>query len=428
MTTTPDTTTPEVTTPDVSDRLPGGYPGTPQHEQPVDENAAAKELDEYVQKIKDSLPSFPLKLRADNNDDKAESKDNTTDYKEPRSTDNDTENKDSVGYVEKIKESLPSFPLMSNADNNVAENSSENKDSRTYVEKFKDSLPSFSLMSNAENNVAEDNESKNNAENKESGNNAENKESRNNAENNIENAENNAENAKKIRDDKIREDFPLRYEPNPSLKATDDNNLANVTNQGSSALGGVGVNPAAILGLRSESPRHPYYRDHPPEAEHAHSTADQHEIPFDLTGDYNKQKEQEQMAGHKAKSAQEQDKQKSEGKKRAAKPERLDLGVKPLGDQQPPPLPYKPEEDRDRVKQPPGKNTVVHSDRDIGDIPRITKKDRVNATVGKAVGTLKQKIGKIVRSDSLTTKGTEEKAEAQKTKEFAELQKQAKEF
>jgi len=41
--------------------------------------------------------------------------------------------------------------------------------------------------------------------------------------------------------------------------------------------------------------------------------------------------------------------------------------------------------------------------------------------VGRAVGTLKQKIGKLVKNDSLVAKGTEQKAE------IAELQK-AKEF
>jgi len=345
----------------------------------------------------------------------------------------ESENKDSGNYVEKIKESLPSNPLMSNTDN-VAEdkesenigNSSENKDSRTYMEKIMGSLPSFPTFMG------------------ESGPDAKAESVENKAENN---------NAEKSRDDKIREEFPLRYEPNPSAKVTDDNNLAKATNKGSSALGGIGINPAAITELfGSQSPRHPYYQEHPPEAEektdktdtsHAHGTADQYQTSFDLTGDYNKQKEQEQIAEHKAKSAQQEQeqiaehkaqqdkldhKQKSEGKK-PVKPERidlgvkpLDLGVKPLGDQQPP-LPYRPEGDPDRIKQSPSKG---HSQEDLG--PKITKKDKVNATVGKAVGTIKQKIGKIVRSDSLTAKGTEERAEAHKTKEFAELQKQAKEF
>jgi uncharacterized protein YjbJ (UPF0337 family) len=267
------------------------------------------------------------------------------------------------------------------------ENNAENKDSGTYLEKIKESLPSNPLARSGTENK-ESRKIENNPENKALG-----------------------DDAEKSKDDQIRESFPLRFEPDHSKVPKDDNDLTKVSNKGSSALGGVGVNPAALLGIGSESPRHPFYRDNPPEAAGG----------FDLTGDYNKQKEQEQTAEHKAKLAQKQDKldhkQKSEDKKHE-KPERIDLGVKPLGNQQQPPLPYKPEEAAGGTDHIPPSKTTVHPE---GHSPKATKKDKVNATMGRAVGTLKQKIGKLVKSDSLSAKGTEEKAEAaelKKSKEF----------
>jgi len=365
----------------------------------------------YLEKVKESLPSNPLAG-------------NGTENKETRNIENSAENKDSGTYLEKIKESLPSNPLAgSGTENKESKNmevNAENKDSGTYLEKIKESLPSNPFTGSG----TENKESKNiekNTENKGStylekikeslpsnpltGSGTENKESKN-----IENKDS-GNNAEKSKDDKIREAFPLRFEPNPSLKDSDNNNLTNATNQGSSALGSVGINPAAIIGGGSESPRHPYYRDNPPEAaggeidtSHTVKPADQLQTSFDLTGDYNKQKEREQTAEHKAKLAQKRENKKHE------KPERIDLGVKPLGGQQPP-LPYKPEETAGDTDHVPGKTTAVHPEGNVSPT-KATKKDKVNATVGRAVGTLKQKIGKLVRNDSLTAKGTEEKAEA----------------
>ncbi|PKC16407.1 hypothetical protein RhiirA5_347722 [Rhizophagus irregularis] len=120
------------------------------------------------------------------------------------------------------------------------------------------------------------------------------------------------------------------------------------------------------------------------------------------------------------------------------KDERVDLGIKPLGNQ-PLPSPYKPEAegaDRSVHKQsegakgemtPPGKTTAVHPESQNSG-PRITKRDRINATISKAVGIFKQKLGKLIKNDDLVARGTEEKDEADKTKENAEVQKKMNEF
>ena len=144
---------------------------------------------------------------------------------------------------------------------------------------------------------------------------------------------------------------------------------------------------------------------------------------YDLTGDYNEQKEQDK--DHKP-SEKHHQKQKSETKK----PDRIDLGVKPLGSQQPP-LPYKPEEPAGSTDhgahQPKDKTTVVHPEgHNVGS--KISKKDKLNATLNKAVLTFKQKIGKLTKNDNLVAKGTEKKAEADRTKEFGEVQKHMKEI
>jgi hypothetical protein len=172
-----------------------------------------------------------------------------------------------------------------------------------------------------------------------------------------------------------------------------------------------------VLGLGSDSPPHPFYQDKSKESKESDELK-----TFDLNGDYNEQKEKEQLA----------DRQKP-------KDERIDLGVKPLGNQ-PLPSPYKPEgEGADRSvvhKQtegskgemtPPGKTTAVHPENQNVD-PKITKKDKINATIGKAVGIFKQKIGKLVKNENMAAKGSEKREEADKTKELAEVQKKMNEF
>jgi len=207
------------------------------------------------------------------------------------------------------------------------------------------------------------------------------------------------------------------------MKPTDDNNLTKATtNKGSSALGGIGINPATLLGIGPDSPPHPFYQESGEPKDTSQKSDDQK--TFDLNGDYNEQKEREQIA-----DKQEQQKPKDE---------RMDLGIKPLGNQ-PLPSPYKPEAegaDRSVHKQsegskgemtPPGKTTAVHPESQNAG-PRITKRDKINATISKAVGIFKQKIGKLVKNDDLVARGTEEKVEADKTKENAEVQKKMNEL
>jgi uncharacterized protein YjbJ (UPF0337 family) len=301
------------------------------------------------------------------------------------------------------------------------------------------------IENNAENNTTVDKDV--NAENKD----VENKTAKNDVENKAENdveykkdddIENKAENIIKINTENdvekkaenkdsenkelenkenIAKSFPLKFEPNPSVKPTDDNNFAKATtNKGSSALGGIGINPTTMLGIGSDSPPHPFYQ----ESGELKDKSQKSDKTFDLNGDYNEQKEKEQIA----------DKQ----EKQKPKDEQYDLGIKPLGNQ-PLPSPHKPEDevaDRSVHKQtegtkgemtPPGKTTAVHPEsQNVG--PRITKKDKFNATIDKAVGIFKQKIGKLVKNDDLVARGTEKKVEANKTKEIAEVQKKMNEL
>jgi len=232
----------------------------------------------------------------------------------------------------------------------------------------------------------------------------------------------NKENEELENKENISKSFPLKFEPNRSEKPpTDDdnNNYAKATtNKGSSALGGIGLNPATMLGIGSDSPPHPFYQEIMKEKE----KESEEPKTFDLNGDYNEQKEKEQIADQQKKDEQQQQKD-----------EQIDLGIKPLGSQ-PLPSPYKPDsESADRSvhhkqtegakgEMTPGKTTAVHPEKQNSG-PRITKKDKVNATIGKAVGIFKQKIGKLVKNDNLAAKGEEKKAEADKTKELAEVQK-----
>lgn len=177
-----------------------------------------------------------------------------------------------------------------------------------------------------------------------------------------------------------------------------------------------------MLGIGPDSPPHPFYQESGEPKDTSQKSDDQK--TFDLNGDYNEQKGKEQIA-----DKQEQQK---------TKDERVDLGIKPLGNQ-PLPSPYKPEAegaDRSVHKQsegakgemtPPGKTTAVHPESQNSG-PRITKRDRINATISKAIGIFKQKIGKLVKNDDLVARGTEEKDEADKTKENAEVQKKMNEL
>lgn len=177
-----------------------------------------------------------------------------------------------------------------------------------------------------------------------------------------------------------------------------------------------------MLGIGPDSPPHPFYQESGELKDTSQKSDDQK--TFDFNGDYNEQKGKEQIA-----DKQEQQKPKDE---------RVDLGIKPLGNQ-PLPSPYKPEAegaDRSVHKQsegakgemtPPGKTTAVHPESQNSG-PRITKRDRINATISKAVGIFKQKLGKLIKNDDLVARGTEEKDEADKTKENAEVQKKMNEF
>jgi len=293
--------------------------------------------------------------------------------------------------------------------NNKVDNSTEdNKDNITEDNKS-------NIIEDKKRNIIENNKS-NITEDKKSNVTEDNK-----AESN-DNVENNAEKEREKEREKYLDSFPLKFQPNSSSKKpADDNNLSKVVSKGSSALGGIGVNPAAVLkGMGSDSPPHPFYQDESREPEPK---------TFDLTRDYNDQKENEQRADQ-----QEQDKIK--------KDEKVDLSVKPLGNQEIP-LPYKPEKEKetkppidhsvnDSHKQtegakgetvPTSKTTAVHPEGQNA-VPKVTKKDKIHATIDKAVGTFKQKIGKIVKNDNLERKGTEKKTEAMKTKEIAKAQKE----
>ncbi|RGB30977.1 hypothetical protein C1646_276945 [Rhizophagus diaphanus] len=276
------------------------------------------------------------------------------------------------------------------------------------------------IENNAENDITVDN-----TENKDV--NAENKDVENKTDDDIKNkadkvikantendVEKKAENKDLENKEKIAKSFPLRFEPNSSVNPTDDNNFTKATtNKGSSAL---------VLGIRSDSPPHPFYQESGEPKDTSQKSDDQK--TFDLNGDYNEQKEKEQIA-----DKQEQQKPKDE---------RMDLGIKPLGNQ-PLPSPYKPEAegaDRSVHKQsegakgemtPPGKTTAVHPESQNSG-PRITKRDRINATINKTVGIFKQKIGKLVKNDDLVARGAEKEVEADKTKENAEVQKKMNEF
>ncbi|GBB85128.1 hypothetical protein RclHR1_01170012 [Rhizophagus clarus] len=375
--------------------IPGGYPVTPQHENTI-ENVENNNME-------NNLENSNAVVKPENND--VENK-----------AINDVENKEGNKSVE-------------NETKNDVETQPEN-DVKTQPENDVETQPENDVETQPENGV--ENKPENDVVNE---NDVENKTNdvRNNAENDVENkAENkdleNKENKEREHKEEIVNSFPLKFEPNPSMKPTDDNNIAKATtNKGSSALGGIGINPASMLGIGSDSPPHPFYQDK------GKSRESDEPKTFDLNGDYNEQKEREQIADQ-----QEQQELQQQQKLKEKEDERIDLGVKPLGNQ-PLPSPYRPENegaDRPVHKQtegtkgemtPPGKATAVHPEsQNVG--PRITKRDKINATISRAVGTFKQKIGKLVNNDDLVAKGTDKKAEAEKTKELAEVQKKMNEL
>lgn len=309
--------------------------------------------------------------------------------------------------IELIPGGYPATPQHENVENNL-ENKGKDVENKTAKSDVKTNEEND--VEKKEENKDLGNKEKTDSENKDLGN------KENTGSENKENDSKNKENEELENKENIAKSFPLKFEPNRSVKPTDDNNFAKVTtDKGSSALGGIGLNPATMLGIGSDSPPHPFYQDIMKDK----SRESEEPKTFDLNGDYNEQKEKEQIAD------QEQQQQKS-------KDERIDLGVKPLGNQ-PLPSPYKPESegaDRSVHKQTegtkgemtPGKTTAVHPESQSSG-PRITKKDKINAAVGKAVGIFKQKIGKLVKNDNLVAKGAEKKAEAEKTRELAEVQK-----
>ncbi|CAB4379124.1 unnamed protein product [Rhizophagus irregularis] len=300
---------------------------------------------------------------------------------------------------------LENSNIENNAENDTTVDKAENKD-----------------VVNAENKDVENKTAKNDIENK-TDDDIENK-AKNVVKTNTENdVEKKAENKVSENKEKIAKSFPLKFEPNSSVEPTDDNNFTKATtNKGSSALGGIGINPTILLGIGPDSPPHPFYQESGELKDTSQKSDDQK--TFDFNGDYNEQKGKEQIA-----DKQEQQKPKDE---------RVDLGIKPLGNQ-PLPSPYKPEAegaDRSVHKQsegakgemtPPGKTTAVHPESQNSG-PRITKRDRINATISKAVGIFKQKLGKLIKNDDLVARGTGEKDEADKTKENAEVQKKMNEF
>lgn len=142
----------------------------------------------------------------ENNNIESNAENNTTVDKDVNAENKDVENKTAKNDVE-----------------NKAENDVENKkddDIENKAEKI--------VKINTENDVEKKAENKD-SENKES----ENKENKDSENKELENKEN------------IAKSFPLKFEPNSSVNPTDDNNFAKATtNKGSSALGGIGINPA----------------------------------------------------------------------------------------------------------------------------------------------------------------------------------------
>ncbi|CAI2162000.1 5065_t:CDS:10 [Funneliformis geosporum] len=281
---------------------------------------------------------------------------------------------------------------------------------------------------------------------------------------------------------------------NPFGDKPHEANQAKISESGSSALGGVGTNPIGDTTPqeKSDSPSNPFSEKPQGEVDTSHTlkpgdlnessnhgvalpnailpeTRTKSHKTFDLTGDYNKQKENEQRADSKV----EHDYKREQDKEH----ESTDFGVKPLNKQ--PPLPYKPTTDEISPKGhatshvpskdhptphvpskdhatphvpskdhptpnvPPKDHASPHvppinrsvderhqADETNDDLEghKITRKDKVNATIDKAVGTLKQKLGKLVKNDQMIAKGADKKSEADKIKEIAEIQKQANEF
>lgn len=103
-------------------------------------------------------------------------------------------------------------------ENKTAKNDIENKTDDDIENKAKNVVKTNTendVEKKAENKVSENKESKESKDNKE-----------------LENKE------------KIAKSFPLKFEPNSSVEPTDDNNFTKATtNKGSSALGGIGINP-----------------------------------------------------------------------------------------------------------------------------------------------------------------------------------------
>jgi uncharacterized protein YjbJ (UPF0337 family) len=262
-------------------------------------------------------------------------------------------------------------------------------------------------------------------------------------------------------------------------------NQTKISEGGSSALGGVGVNPhgddsGSPSHLSSESPKGEVDTSHtlkPQKRADPNSTnldvkailpetRTKHKKTFDLTGDYNQAKENEQRADEQDKrdhkpSGEHHHQEAKDNKKH----ESIDFGVKPLHKQ--PPLPYRPLHDETGSKGhatphvppkdhatphvPPKDHTAPPNDHTSPPVPlkvpdrsvdehhqgdgsddleghKITRKDKVNATIDRAVGTLKQKFGKLVKNDQMVSKGADQKCEADKVKEIADIQRQSREF
>ncbi|RIA91971.1 hypothetical protein C1645_846653 [Glomus cerebriforme] len=415
----------------MSTKIPGGYPVTPEHEKNAGNNMGKNVETEQIPGGYPVTPEHEKNLESNNVEKQAEET-NRENYEEnnvgKQAEENSVEKQAEENNVGKQAE-----------ENNVGKQAEENNVGKQAEENnVGKQAEENNVESKAEENNVESKAEENNVESKAGENNVENKDEKNN------NVENNAE-AKNVINNAV-ESFPLKFYPDPSKKPADDNNIAKATtNKGSSALGGIGINPATLLGIGSDSPPHPFYQDKSQESE-----PEPQPQAFDLNGDYNEQKEKEQIADQ-----QEQGKpdhrstERHQQKSAVKKDERIDLGVKPLGNQ-PLPLPYKPEEGNEtnetkaptgntdhsvhkqtegakRDTVPPGKATAVHPEsQDLGH--RVTKKDKINATIGKAVGTLKEKVGKLVKNDNLVARGTEKKAEADQTKELAEVQKKMNEM
>jgi len=191
-------------------------------------------------------------------------------------------------------------------------------------------------------------------------------------------------------------DKKLEFQPNPSMKPTDDNHLTKLSNKGSSALGGI-TNPVGLLlgdakreGAEQESAKGGVDASHTIKPHNVAASNQKGQKSSDVVLPNavlpesrllsNDEKEQEQDKRDHKLSGKHHQKQGSEEKSSGDK-------VTPHV----PPVKFVAgNTDRSGKGDPAKPNSAVHPE-DQNSVPKITKKDKVNATVSKAVGTLKEK-------------------------------------